>query len=321
MRYSIHFVVMFLMVVLTQTAAARKCRVAATASPVSAAAPTSTITSDATSTGIAPLSSTIPASAGNQTESAAGVNDAPNGKKAGIAGADAYDALADHLGWWSDYSPVPSGHTGKSIPVGMLWGDGHIGSKDAARLAAFKKITTAPKYMMGFFEPDWTPPDSSNISVATAAPLWNELLAPLGQKGTKLLSPSMAKQKDEDWLTPFKAKISYQWDYTSVHVNQDSLEKVKAVIDYYLKKYEKPIWVSEFACVASGASQWQPCTNQNEIDKFINDVVPYFENHPNITAYGYSNGNGLGTVWPLTDSNKKLQASGKTYLAAISKFS
>lgn len=44
----------------------------------------------------------------------------------------------------------------------QLWGDGHLydTSSDADRLAAFKSLISTPPYMMGFYKPDWTPPDS-----------------------------------------------------------------------------------------------------------------------------------------------------------------
>lgn len=53
----------------------------------------------------------------------------------------------------------------------QLWGDGHLydTSSDADRLAAFKSLIPTPPYMMGFYKPDWTPPDSSNISTTSAA--------------------------------------------------------------------------------------------------------------------------------------------------------
>ena len=42
-----------------------------------------------------------------------------------------------------------------------------------------------------------------------------------------------------------------------------------------------------------------PCTDQMEIDNFINEIVPYMQENLNISAYAYSNGLGLGDVWPL----------------------
>lgn len=50
-----------------------------------------------------------------------------------------------------------------------------------------------------------------------------------------------------------------------------------------------------------------PCTNQDEINNFINTIVPLFESDPNIYAYAYSDGIGLGNVWPLTGQNGELR--------------
>lgn len=43
-----------------------------------------------------------------------------------------------------------------------------------------------------------------------------------------------------------------------------------------------------------------PCTDQEEIDAFINDIVLFLEEDERVHAYAYSNGLGLGDVWPLT---------------------
>ena len=66
----------------------------------------------------------------------------------------------------------------------------------------------------------------------------------------------------------------------------------------------------------NGVADWKPCTNQGEIDKYINDLVKYFEGNKNVVAYGPSNGEGLGEVWPLTKEGK-LTNTGRTYLNAI----
>ena len=124
--------------------------------------------------------------------------------------------------------------------------------------------------------------------------------------------------------------------------------------DHYMK-YGKPIWVTEFACVdgkwlrillynafhllafSADSQGFIPCTDQVEIDNFINEVVPYMQENPNISAYAYSNGLGLGDVWPLMQgdslrylfylmqcinilSSRCQSESGKTYLAAIEKY-
>jgi hypothetical protein len=50
--------------------------------------------------------------------------------------------------------------------IPMLWGGGSSKDKqDASRLADFKAITTSPKYIMGFEEPDCSTEGSSSMSV------------------------------------------------------------------------------------------------------------------------------------------------------------
>ena len=166
---------------------------------------------------------------------------------------------------------------------------------------------------MGFYEPDWTPPDSSAIDPASAASLWSTTLAPLGAKGTKLGSPSLAKQMDETWLTPFEnASPKPSWDFTCIHTNKNSSQGVKDDVAYYFDKYKKPVWVAEFSCMND--LSWTAC---DDPAAFITEVVAYFEAEPNVVAYGYSNGDGLPESWKLFDVSGVLTAAGQTYLSAL----
>jgi hypothetical protein len=249
----------------------------------------------------------------------------PKGGKAGLSGyigiqsTPAFAQFAPHISWYSDYTPnTPSSHGVKGI--GMLWGASGSGCSSVydSRLATFQKMIKAghiPDIMFGFYEPDCSCPYSSQMSTSSGAADWNNLLAPLAKKGTVLGSPSMCKQYDEDWLTPFHSQISHSWDVTAIHINKPNLTEAQKDVEYYVQKYKKPVWVAEFACVHDQPS-WEPCTDQGEIDTFIKDVVGYFEGNEKVVAYGPSNGAGLGDVWPLTD-NGELTASGKTYLNVV----
>jgi len=156
------------------------------------------------------------------------------------------------------------------------------------------------------------------MSVDQGVREWEALIVPLKRRGVKVGSPSMCKQADETWLKEFSKKISTPWDFTAIHVNKNDLAGVKKDVDYYSKTYGKPIWVTEFACV-NDHNTFQPCTNQQQINSFIPQVVDYFEHEPRIQAYAYSNGLGLGNVWPMMH-NGVFSESGKAYLAAISKY-
>lgn len=180
--------------------------------------------------------------------------------------------------------------------------------------------------MFGFYEPDYHCPDSSNIDPTAGTAAWNTLIAPLAGTGTILGSPSMATQKDEKWLTPFSVNnvtgaslLDAHWDVTSIHINKLNLTGVQADIEYYVAKYQKPVWVSEFACVDD--KDWSPCTNQADIDNFLKSVVPYLQANESVVAYGPSNGNGLGDVWPLFNNKTgELSATGTTYLNILKGF-
>ncbi|KAK4689886.1 hypothetical protein P7C73_g240, partial [Tremellales sp. Uapishka_1] len=263
----------------------------------------------------APSSSSTAVASSTSSASSSSSSLTPNGIKAGLSAGDALDACGDHIGWWYDWSADPSGSS-SALAIPMLWGDGSVDSTDASRLAAFKAITIAPKYIIGFEEPDCTTYGSSDIGVATAAALWDSVIAPWQSQGTLLLSPSMCHQKDETWLTPFKNAISTQWDITNLHINKNSMDGVNADLDYYWTTYGKPMWITEFACV-DDSTGFTPCTDQSEINTFINDIVALFENDSRVYGYAYSNGEGLGDVWPMW-SNGALTESGTTYLSAIS---
>lgn len=124
----------------------------------------------------------------------------PNGIKAGSAGGDAYPFWKDYLGWWYDWTPVPlqnyPDNTGTPIPVVMLWGDGTVSDQDSTRYQEFLNMTTTPQYILGYEEPDCSPPSSSDIASDTGAQVWNDVIAPWNASGSLLGSPSMCSMSN-----------------------------------------------------------------------------------------------------------------------------
>lgn len=208
----------------------------------------------------------------------------------------------------------------------MLWGDGHLGNPssdvpDETRYQAFQALSATnptPPYVIGFEEPDCSSYGSANMpDEAAAAKTWDDNMARFKAAGSKLVSPSMCKQIDETWLTPFEQAISTPWDITNVHINKNNMDAVKAELDYYYNKYGKPIWVSEFACVSDSPS-WTPCTDQSEINTFITDIVALLQADSRVAAYAISTGVGLSDAWTAVQSDgTTLTETGNTYLAAI----
>lgn len=61
--------------------------------------------------------------------------------------------------------------------------------------------------------------------------------------------------------------------------------------------------MTEFACV-DDSSSFIPCTDQSEIDSYISQIVDLFEADDRVYAYGYSDGYGLGSVWPSVSNGQ-----------------
>ncbi|GMK58538.1 hypothetical protein CspeluHIS016_0505700 [Cutaneotrichosporon spelunceum] len=244
----------------------------------------------------------------------------PGGRKAGLAGGNAFDQLKDYIGWWYDWTGVPSGHSGAPIAIPMLWGNGHRGSvqNDAARFRQFTSTWSAsnpPKYVLGFNEPDCTSGESASMSVGESVTAWNQYLAPLGNAGSLLVSPAMCAQLHESFLTPFTQQISTPYDVVAVHIFKPDIAQVRAVLDYFWNKYGKPMWVTEFGCVYD-QNGFNGCWDQGQAVQFMKDAVATFQNDGRVYAYAPTD---VGNAWTMT-SGTQLTEVGKAYLNAVRQY-
>lgn len=253
--------------------------------------------------------------------------------KAGLSGYPGIETLdvfhkqwVPYISWYSNYNPIaPNINTSDHLVIGapMLWGKGDQcltspdGPVDAWRYDNFTTYvstgTTDPAVFFGFYEPDCDCNSSSHITnVQDGVKKWNNLIKPLASRGIKLGSPPMCTQLDQTWLTAFAA-AGVTWDVTSIHVNKPTAAEGKEVVEYYYKKFGKPVWVSEFTCVND--QNWSSCGNQSTVNTFIDEMVEYFEGNDNVVAYGANNGEGVPGLWNLMTSDwpPQLTATGKHY--------
>lgn len=201
----------------------------------------------------------------------------------------------------------------------MLWGLGRVNHDDDwARFQAFKKLKPgAAPFVMGFNEPDFSGSGSSGvIPIDVAAAGWEQWLAPHKQAGAKLISPSMAMQKDETWLAPFLKAIKTQPDIIAVHIFQDNMDGVKGVLDHFAQ-YGKPMWITEFACINYQGPSPVYC-DQSKVDSILGQMVQLFESDPRVAAYSVSDANNgpFGDLTP-NQAGQSLSATGKSYLASV----
>lgn len=215
--------------------------------------------------------------------------------------------------------------------VPMLWGNGDDSANtglssqtNSKRLADFKKLEVGKyKYLMGFNEFDFHGTGSSGkMDVSSAASLWDELMTKHKNAGSKLISPSCAKQADETMLRPFLDKVSTKPDCIAVHIFQDSMDGVKKVFEHYKTKYSdyNCFWITEFAYAnyQDGAHNYG---SVGSTDALVKEAVQYFESEDSIKAYFLSdadNGDN-GDLTPNHDGSS-LSSLGSTYLSTIKSY-
>jgi len=166
-------------------------------------------------------------------------------------------ALAPGVSWWYNWSPNPN----PAVPANyatqysmdfypMLWN----GSYNSSSIVAFLQANPSIKYMLVMNEPNIT--SQSNLTPQQAAQIWPGYETISAQTGVKIVGPAMTwgtmtnYQDPVAWLDAFYAAYQSanggrnpQIDYLAFHWYDyglsDQLDR--------LGKYNKSIWVTEFA--------------------------------------------------------------------------
>ena len=246
----------------------------------------------------------------------------PNGIKAGIAGGQSLDFIKGQIGWLTEWTPKPYGNVPKDVAFAtMMWGLGWKDHDDDwQRFEAFKKIKPGTyDYVIGMNEADFEGGGSSGvIPTDKAAEAWDKYIAPHGRAGSVLISPSCAKQADENWMGPFLKKVKTKPDVVNVHIFKNKASQIKAVLDHYAQ-YGYPLWVTELACINYSNGAHDPC-NQKDAEEFVRESVKILEADDRVKAYAWSDANN-GPACKLTKAGgKQLSKTGETLKAMFSSF-
>ncbi|EPQ25797.1 uncharacterized protein PFL1_06664 [Pseudozyma flocculosa PF-1] len=114
-----------------------------------------------------------------------------------------------------------------------------------------------PKHILAFNEPEI--PGQANMGPKHAARLFMQEIQPYAKKGVKLSSPQMVYKLD--WLETFMDecdKLGCQIDFMALHWygTHKDLTAFKKWISSVHKRFNRPIWVTEYGITsAAGASQ------------------------------------------------------------------
>jgi len=142
------------------------------------------------------------------------------------------------------------------------------------------KLTVPLPTLLGFNEPDGAA--QSNLTPQQAFNLWTKL----DGIATRLGSPAIAgnASKPGSWLETF-SNFNPKFDFVCVHwyapPNSDSFLKQ---IDAIYAKYQKPIWVTEFA-VADWTGKYPGGYDINLVSKFIQDACAGLEARDFVERY------------------------------------
>lgn len=221
---------------------------------------------------------------------------APCPRKRGVAyGFDPPSASADmsvlHRGvdWFYGWSIAPSaaaksayGALGLEF-VPMVWG----GNFDATQLS--KNIPQGSKYLLGFNEPNFGA--QANLTPEQAAALWPALQQIAKDKQLKLVSPAVnycdgnCNRTDPfQWLDDFFAACpGCQVDYVAAHWYACTLDALQNYVRQ-LKKYKKPIWLTEFACADGGPH------SVDEVAAYAAQASAWLEQEPAVFRYAWFSG-------------------------------
>jgi Glycosyl hydrolase catalytic core/F5/8 type C domain len=247
----------------------------------------------------------------------------------GYHSAEDMKALSKGMSWWYNWSPTPeagaaSVYTSVGVSfVPMVWG----GTPNADQLAA--SIPAGAQYLLGFNEPNFR--SQANMTPSQAAARWPILEDVARRRNLKLVSPAVNYCGDcvsEGGVT-FSDPVTYldaffaactncKVDYIAVHWYACDLSALQWYIGRF-KKYNKPIWLTEFACGDMPHDQITLAVQK----KYMTDAVNYLENEPAVFRYAWFSGrnneipniNLLGASGQLTELGQlyvSLPAAGGT---------
>lgn len=232
-------------------------------------------------------------------------------------------AISRGTSWWYNWYYQPESTVAGVYPnygmdfVPMAWGK----SFNEAGLRAFYASHPDARYLLGFNEPNFL--SQANLKPSEAAALWPKLEKIAKDYGLKIVGPAVNYSGDgvtENGVT-YSNPIAYldaffaacpncQVDYIAVH---NYMCYSGALTDYInqFKKYNKPIWLTEFAC-------WDQATITSDMQKsLMMGAIDFLENEPMIYRYSWFTGNRSGNA-PYIDlfepQSGKLTELGQLYI-------
>jgi hypothetical protein len=193
--------------------------------------------------------------------------------------------------WLYDWSPTPDAAIAACLAqlgvefVPMQWGGGGI-TPDLNQT-----IFGASKHLLPFNEPNFF--SQANMTPRQAAELWPTIEAVANQRGMLIGSPAAsacgpdlkadcyaASFSPIPWFDQFFGNCTNcKVDFLATHIYTCNITQLTSYLGA-LKKYNKKIWLTEFACPAAH----QPDSFEYN---FMKQALDYLDNNPDIERYAW----------------------------------
>ena len=255
---------------------------------------------------------------------------AKRGMAYGYNSAADLQVLAPGLSWWYNWSSIPdagvtSVYQALNVDYAPMQWNGSLNNTTVTAAALAARIPAGAQALLGFNEPNFT--SQSNMTPSQAAALWPVLEAVAQQKNLMLISPALnycgscvvengvTMNSPVKWLDAFFAAYpTARVDAIAVHTYVCQEKYLRDKINE-LRKYNKPIWLTEFSCGDFTPNSGITLAMQQ---KYMLDAVNYLEKDPIIGRYAWFSGrNGqIPNINLLAPTSGQLTALGQQYVAA-----
>ncbi|GAB4819910.1 hypothetical protein N2152v2_006956 [Parachlorella kessleri] len=176
--------------------------------------------------------------------------------------------------------------------VPMLWGKWGVDDKLQG------SIPTAAKYLLTFNEPNHL--GQSEVWPKEAAALWPAIQAAAQARGLKLGSPAVSPCGGNDYIASRYAD-PYKWmedfldscpgctfDFINTHYYGCDIAWIKGYLKKWYKKYQLPVWLTEFAC---------PYGDAATADQFLREFIEWADTQPWLVRYAWFSLDVGSYVW------------------------
>ncbi|MBS7231194.1 carbohydrate-binding protein [Flavobacterium psychroterrae] len=201
-------------------------------------------------------------------------------------------ALKPGVSWWYNWGSSPENDTNANYEsigieyVPMTWN----AVSDADVQAFINRIKPGAKYLLAFNEPNFN--DGARLTPQEAVNAWKNVEKIAAAKNLEIVSASPAYNDPNNNYGGYSSPTAWhdqffllcpncKVDYIAFHTYDSSSGSVIGVTSL-LKKYNRPVWVTEFAnrVIQSAADK----------TKFMKDIITNFENDPDIYRYSWFTG-------------------------------